>query len=629
MSCPNGFEASACFEFSVASNVKMLGNTVHDAGRLTASALYHGVYFSSDTNFVEVGWNHIYNVRGCRGIQIHSSPLQGGGPKDPTGHSQYGIVIHDNLIHDTQCDGIILATIDPSKGKVEIYNNVIYNAGKGPNNPEKSGNWSCINAQTYTNTGPTGSGVVEIYNNTLFNCGTFANPPYNDSVSAIAYNGPNADIKVRLRNNLVYQTSGVPYFRIYKPGNTALCGNSENCPWVYGSNNLFYGVGAAPGSPNLTNTIGNKDPLLANLRTGDFRIAANSPARGAGVDTGLATDRFGAPRGGKNGFDIGAHQFSGAPLATLNCPSQAVFTPAKLNCDIAVEEEAPDGGLQVLLASQEPSINAPASVIIPAGANRAPVEIQVNAVQSRVQTTISANLGDAVSNTLLWLLPAGDTAPLMLKVTNAASFLPDGISPGAIVTLFGLNMGPGVGSGPSADGSSIATSISGTRVLFDGNPAQLFYVQAGQITATAPYNLSGNSVFVQVEAQGQRSNPLTLPVVSVTPGVFTLNASGLGQGLFINQDGSINSPFRPAPRGSTVLFFATGLGQADPPAQTMRAKFGDLTAPLGNVVPRADFPGLFQMMVQVPQEAGTGNAVPFQLAAGEQTSQTGVTIAII
>ena len=629
MSCPNGFEASACFEFSVASNVKMLGNTVHDAGRLTASALYHGVYFSSDTNFVEVGWNHIYNVRGCRGIQIHSSPLQGGGPKDPTGHSQYGIVIHDNLIHDTQCDGIILATIDPSKGKVEIYNNVIYNAGKGPNNPEKSGNWSCINAQTYTNTGPTGSGVVEIYNNTLFNCGTFANPPYNDSVSAIAYNGPNADIKVRLRNNLVYQTSGVPYFRIYKPGNTALCGNSENCPWVYGSNNLFYGVGAAPGSPNLTNTIGNKDPLLANLRTGDFRIAANSPARGSGVDTGLATDRFGAPRGGKNGFDIGAHQFSGATLATLNCPSQAVFTPAKLNCDIAVEEEAPDGGLQVLLASQEPSINAPASVIIPAGATRAPVEIQVNAVQSRVQTTISANLGDAVSNTLLWLLPAGDTAPLMLKVTNAASFLPDGISPGAIVTLFGLNMGPGVGSGPSADGSSIATSISGTRVLFDGNPAQLFYVQAGQITATAPYNLSGNSVFVQVEAQGQRSNPLTLPVVSVTPGVFTLNASGLGQGLFINQDGSINSPFRPAPRGSTVLFFATGLGQADPPAQTMRAKFGDLTAPLGNVVPRADFPGLFQMMVQVPQEAGTGNAVPFQLAAGEQTSQTGVTIAII
>lgn len=644
MSCPNGFEASACFEFSVASNVKMLGNTVHDAGRPTASALYHGVYFSSDTNFVEVGWNHIYNVRGCRGIQIHSSPLQGGGPKDPTGHSQYGIVIHDNLIHDTQCDGIILATIDPSKGKVEIYNNVIYNAGTGPNNPEKSGNWACINAQTYTNTGPTGSGVVEIYNNTMFNCGTFANPPYNDSRSAIAYNGPNANITVRLRNNLVYQTSGIPYLKIFKPGNASQCGNAENCPWVYGSNNLFYGVGAPPGSPNLTNTIGNKDPLLGNLRTADFRIAANSPARRAGVDTGLATDRLGVPRGGKNGFDIGAHQYSDTTVATLNCPSEAVFTPAKINCDISVEGEIPDGGLQVQLASLEPSIAAPASVTIPAGANHAAVEIQVNAVQSRVQSTISANLGDVMTSTLIWLLPPGDTAPLMLKVANAASFLPDGISPGAIVTLFGLNMGPRAGSGLYADGSSIATSLSGTRVLFDGNPAPLVYVQSGQITATVPYNLTaGNTVFLQVEAQGQRSNPLTLPLLSVTPGLFTLNASGLGQGLFINQDGSINSPFRPAPRGSTVLFFAAGLGQTDPPVtgnqigpaasakptQPMWVKLGDLTAPLGTVAPRTDFPGLFQMAVQVPQDAITGNAVPFQLAAGEQTSQSGVTIAII
>ena len=68
-------------------------------------------------------------------------------PEDHSGQSQYDIVIHDNIIHDTQCDGIIFATVDPSKGKIEVYNNIIYNAGKGPNNPEGSGNWTLNHVQ--------------------------------------------------------------------------------------------------------------------------------------------------------------------------------------------------------------------------------------------------------------------------------------------------------------------------------------------------------------------------------------------------------------------------------------------------------------------------------------------------
>ena len=92
--------------------------------------------------------------------------------------NQYDIHIHDNIIHDTQCDGIVLATVDPSKGPVEVYNNIIYNAGKGPNNPEQTGNWSCVYSPGYTNTGAAGSGAIQVYNNTMYNCGSFANQPY-------------------------------------------------------------------------------------------------------------------------------------------------------------------------------------------------------------------------------------------------------------------------------------------------------------------------------------------------------------------------------------------------------------------------------------------------------------------
>ena len=75
ISCPNGDGESACFETLLMTNVQFYGNTVHDTGTANASAEYHGVYFSTDSNHLDVGWNTIYNVHGCRGIQIHSSPI--------------------------------------------------------------------------------------------------------------------------------------------------------------------------------------------------------------------------------------------------------------------------------------------------------------------------------------------------------------------------------------------------------------------------------------------------------------------------------------------------------------------------------------------------------------------------
>ena len=633
MSCPNGDFASACFETSVTSNVKMFGNYVHDTGKVTASSLYHGVYFSTDTNFIEMGWNEIANVRGCRGIQVHSSPLQGGGPNDPTGHNQYGISIHDNLIHDTQCDGIIFATIDPSKGKIEVYNNVIYNAGKGPKNPENSGNWSCINAQSWTNTGPMGSGIVDIYNNTFFNCGTFASPPYKDSNNAISYSGPNGNVKVRIRNNLFYQTSSIPYITINKPGSgSGICSNSENCGFVFGSNNLFFGVGSAPTNPNITASL-NKDPLLVNLLQGDFRLQGNSPARRTGIDTGLTVDRFGNPRGGSVGFDIGAHQFSEATVASLQCAPPAILTPGVTSCEVVLDAGAPSGGMEIQLASGSSSLVAPTRVLIPEGNSRAAIELRSAAVPSRLQTNVVVTLNEVTSNSLVWLLPPGDTAPLMLSVANAASFLSDGVSPGAIITLFGLNLGPKIPAGPLVDGSAITTNLAGTLVLVDGTPASIIYIQSDQITAITPNGRSATqNVLLQIESNGQRSNPLNMSVAATTPGVFTANATGIGQGLIINQDGSLNSPARPSERGSRVFIYASGLGETDSQTKPLAAlwiRLGNSSPQLEVTSSKTAFPGLLELAVQIPQQSETGDSVPLELTAGDQRSQPGVTIAII
>ncbi len=286
MSCPNGNDQSACLETTRATNLHIYGNNIHDvATNLEPSkvtALYHGVYFSTDTNHVWFGWNIIANVQGCRGLQVHSSPIQGGGPSDPTGHDQYDLHIHDNVIHDTQCDGIILATVDPSQGPVELYNNIIYNAGKGPNNAEGSGAWSCINAQAHTNSGPPGSGPIDIYNNTLFACGTFPHPPYLDSSAGLIWvAAKNPNKYVRLRNNIIETSGTVPYIRVLDVAANG-CPDSEKCSGVRGSGNVFYGSGPAPANPNLKQSL-NRDPHFVNPAAADFHTTSDSPARNTGA----------------------------------------------------------------------------------------------------------------------------------------------------------------------------------------------------------------------------------------------------------------------------------------------------------------------------------------------------------
>jgi hypothetical protein len=311
ISCPHATGSDgggACFETTLASNIEFYGNEVHDAGAADASALFQGVYFSTDSNHIDMGWNTVANVHGCRGIQVHSSPLGSGYPN--SGYNQFDILIHDNLIHDTQCDGIILDTIDPSKGAVWLYNNIIYNAGKGPQNPENTGGWSCIYVPATTESGAAGSGTVEIFNNTLYNCGAFQSPPYGDANAAIV----GGSLTVRIRNNLVYQIPsenfprGVPYVVVWDtsvPNGGRVCADNESCSGIQGSNNLFFGSNQVITSSWITATI-LSDPLLTAPAAGDFHLQQFSPASHAGCDVPVRWNYDGQPLELTAGHDIGA-----------------------------------------------------------------------------------------------------------------------------------------------------------------------------------------------------------------------------------------------------------------------------------------------------------------------------------
>jgi uncharacterized protein (TIGR03437 family) len=230
--------------------------------------------------------------------------------------------------------------------------------------------------------------------------------------------------------------------------------------------------------------------------------------------------------------------------------------------------------------------------------------------------------------------PAGSE---LRSVVNAATLFggyawpaTGAVAPGEVVSLFGH----GFGSKP--------------MVNFDQLPAPILYASDCQINAVVPFSItaglpstsppfSRSSTSVSVLSGDQTIGPMQLPVVAAVPGVFTMDATGTGQAAVINQDGTVNGPSNPAPRGSTVAVYMTGTGTLTPPiadgsvgpssppfpapVQTITAQIGPLPA---LVVFAGQAPtliaGATQVNVQVPLDAPTGTTTPITIAAGEYSS---------
>jgi hypothetical protein len=272
-----------------------LGNHIHDGATNNnpsqVTALYHGWYFGGSHN-VEVGWDLIDHINGCRGMQIYSGDSQ----------SDYNYLIHDNVIHDTQCDGIgIYPNAKPSLGYFKIYNNIIYNAGKGPY--VDGGDWACI----YW-TGSTDGGTMEIYNNTLFNCGSISNPPY-ASIGGII--GMARGDALSLNDNIVYQTV---------PGAGYVYDQSPKKNKISGKNNLFYGIGSCSAclgfvSSNFAGTV-KSNPSFVNVTLADFHLTPGSLAKGAAANPLATYDHDGLIRPSPS--SIGAYEYAVEPAGRLS-----------------------------------------------------------------------------------------------------------------------------------------------------------------------------------------------------------------------------------------------------------------------------------------------------------------------
>lgn len=143
------------------------------------------------------------------------------------------------------------------------------------------------------------------------------------------------------------------------------------------------------------------------------------------------------------------------------------------------------------------------------------------------------------------------------EITQLSSASPSPVAPGEIVLIAGRGIGPqDTAPGKITAAGTVATTLGGVTVTFNGVPAPLLWAQANHIEAVAPFELNGlTSAAVQVQYNGQVSNTFTVPVLAQNADILTV----------VNSDWSVNSATNPAAQGSVVAIFLTGLGQTIPP----------------------------------------------------------------
>jgi|GEM_PF-2820404 len=233
-------------------------------------------------------------------------------------------------------------------------------------------------------------------------------------------------------------------------------------------------------------------------------------------------------------------------------------------------------------------------------------------------------------------------------VVNSATFNDGPISPGEILSIFGLRLGPAAGAGLEVgDDDRVRSRLSGVRVWFDSTPAPILFARDDQVNVVAPYSIAGKqSVQVQVEWRGAWSRALELPVRPASPGLLTLDQSGAGQAaaLTVGANGqvSVNGPEAPASPGQAVTLFAVGMG-------AFRQSFDDGLV-VGDDLPELELdvrvtiggqsaqvlyaggaPGLVLGVVQINAiipDGVTPGAAPVVVEVGDFSTQAGVTLAI-
>jgi uncharacterized protein (TIGR03437 family) len=300
-------------------------------------------------------------------------------------------------------------------------------------------------------------------------------------------------------------------------------------------------------------------------------------------------------------------------------------------------------GVDVALASENGSLHVPARVRVEAGQSAAQFSVLVDAGAAGQSAKLKAGSGDGSVQATFTIAEGGEAALLL----NAASYSVDYIcSPGSFVTALGA--GFTANQTQQAGPGNLPTQLAGFQVKVNDIAAPLYFVSPVQANFQCPVLDPGLSISI---AAGNAKPVVQRKMEAASPGIYSLNGSGAGQGAILIAGtmlaATAGSSGRPAKLGEYVEIYANGLGVLDTPwpagtpapaDKSLRVKNPVLVV-LGGIEVEPSFVGLaansiglYQVNLQVPFYAPVDNAVPVLLKVflddGSVRTSNAVTMAI-
>lgn len=212
---------------------------------------------------------------------------------------------------------------------------------------------------------------------------------------------------------------------------------------------------------------------------------------------------------------------------------------------------------------------------------------------------------------------------------------------GGWLEIYGSNLAQGTRGWNSSDfvDGKAPTSLSGTSVTINGQPAYVAYVSPGQVNVQVPDSLLAGTYGLVVNSPQGASQPYWLTVADTQPGMFapsSLMTNGKQYVGVVMSDGSLATSLTP---GQTVTLYGVGFGAVTPTSSEgeivrsantvslpLQVYFGDTAATVTYAGLAPGTLGLYQFNVVVPNVTGTAVPLQFKLngTPGQQTLYTAV-----
>jgi uncharacterized protein (TIGR03437 family) len=175
-------------------------------------------------------------------------------------------------------------------------------------------------------------------------------------------------------------------------------------------------------------------------------------------------------------------------------------------------------------------------------------------------------------------------APSIAGTGNAASFEPAAVvAPGALISVYGENLTPG--SSAASTGPGYAAKLAGSTVRVNGREAALLYASPSQLNVRVPPEVETGEATVELTVADKTAR-VEVAVADATPGIFAVTSEG-----------------------RVISIWATGLGRIQSDLTTVAqpaVRIGGRNAHVLYSGMTAEWPGLYQVNVEVPDNAAAG-----------------------